>query len=111
MARPAALDPAAAAVTRAVARRKPPRPGARPRTDAELAALLETSRDARQMVRFDTQRDGLDGRARLYRRRIYRPARRIAAGGYDESDVEDLLDGARAKWNIPDGPRSSGWRG
>ena len=35
---------------------------------------------------------------------IYKTCAPYCWGGEDDADVEEMVEGARAKWNIPDGP-------
>jgi hypothetical protein len=73
------------------------------RTDAEITALLALS-----------QREGwhdtmLSATASMVGRgwtddRIYKTCAPYCWGGEDDPDVEEMVEGARVKWNIPDGP-------
>ena len=74
------------------------------RTDAEIMALLELSRKEGEW--HDAM---LSATASMVGRgwtddRIYQTCAPYCWGGEDDPDVEEMVEGARAKWNIPDGP-------
>jgi hypothetical protein len=76
---------------------------ARPRTDAELAALLETSRTpGKWYVSMRSATATMIGRG-CADAEIRSACAPYCTGGFDESDIDDFLDRGRAKWNIPDG--------
>ena len=75
----------------------------RPRTDAELAALLETSRTpGKWYVSIRSVTATMIGRG-LTDAEIRSACAPYCTGGFDESDLDDFLDRGRAKWNVPDG--------
>ena len=76
---------------------------ARPRTDAELAALLETSRTpGKWYVSMRSATATMIGRGSTDAE-IRSACAPYCTGGFDETDLDDFLDRARAKWNVPDG--------
>ena len=74
------------------------------RTDAETMALLELSRKEGEW-----HNAMLSATASMVGRgwtddRIYQTCAPYCWDGEDDADVEEMVEGARAKWNIPDGP-------
>lgn len=76
---------------------------ARPRTDSELAALLETSRTpGKWYVSIRSATATMIGRG-LTDAEIRSSCAPHCTGGFDDSDLDDFLDRGRTKWNVPDG--------
>jgi hypothetical protein len=78
--------------------------GAPGRTDAEITTLLELSRNEGEW-----HEAMLSATASMVGRgwtddQIYKTCAPYCWGGEDDGDVEEMVEGARAKWNIPDGP-------
>jgi hypothetical protein len=73
-------------------------------TDAEIMTLLERSRHEHEW-----HNAMLSATASMVGRgwtndQIYQTCAPYCWGGEDDADVEEMVEGARAKWNIPDGP-------
>ena len=74
------------------------------RTDAEIMALLELSRKDGEWHEAMLRATGsMVGRG-WTDDRIYKTCAPYCWGGEDDVDVEEMVEGARAKWNVPDGP-------
>ena len=75
----------------------------KPRSDAELEALLKTSQIAgKWWVSIRSATATMIGRG-MTDAEIRAACAPYCTGGFDDSDIDDFLDRGRAKWNVPDG--------
>ena len=75
----------------------------KPRSDAELEALLKTSQIAgKWWVSIRNAIATMIGRG-MTDAEIRTACAPYCTGGFDDSDLDDFLDRGRAKWNVPDG--------
>jgi hypothetical protein len=76
---------------------------ARPRTDAELAALLETSRvPGKWHVSMRSATATMIGRG-YTDAEIRSACAPYCRDGFGDTDLDDFIDRGRSKWNVPDG--------